>query len=35
MNVVNGGLKIDKDINASINIEYEGLIKYYKNKYAL
>lgn len=27
-------LEIDRDINASINIEYEGLIKYFKNKYA-
>lgn len=28
------GIEIDRDINASINIEYEGIIKYYKNKYA-
>lgn len=27
-------LEIDRDINASINIEYEGLIKYFKSKYA-
>ena len=28
------GIEIDRDINASLNIEYEGIIKYYKNKYA-
>lgn len=28
------GLVIDRDINASVNIEYEGIIKYFKNKYA-
>ncbi len=27
------GIEIDRDINASKNIEYEGIIKYYKNKY--
>lgn len=27
------GLNLDRDINASINIEYEGIIKYFKNKY--
>ncbi len=27
------GLVIDRDINASLNIEYEGIINYYKNKY--
>ncbi len=26
-------LEMDRDINASINIGYEGLCKYYKNKY--
>ncbi len=29
------GLKMDRDLNASLNIEYEGLMNYYKNKYAL
>ena len=28
------GIEIDRDLNASINIEYEGVIKYFKNKYA-
>ncbi len=28
------GLKIDRDLNASINIEYEGIINYFKSKYA-
>lgn len=28
------GLEIDRDINASINIEYEGIIKYFKEEYA-
>ena len=26
------GIELDRDINASINIEYEGIIKYYKSK---
>lgn len=26
------GIEIDRDINASINIEYEGIIKYFKNE---
>ncbi len=29
------GLKMDRDLNASLNIEYEGLMNYYKNKYAV
>ena len=26
------GIELDRDINASINIEYEGIIKYYKRR---
>ena len=26
------GVELDRDINASINIEYEGIIKYYKSR---
>lgn len=28
------GIEIDRDINASINLEYEGIIKYFKEKYS-
>ncbi len=28
------GLEIDRDLNASINIGFEGICKYYKEKYA-
>lgn len=28
------GIEIDRDINASINLEYEGIVKYFKEKYS-